>query len=543
MLENIRNIAHNKLFKVFFFFLAIIFAVSLGNFDNSRDKENIVAMVGKEKITLNEFRRARNIEIQNLNSMQNLPLEQVQMFADQINNMTLNKLITQSLLKQELKVLEINIPHEVVAEYVHSDPTFHNNGNFDPTLYKELLKQNNLNEETFLDSIAQQTAGRYLLESIVSNVPLKNVITSYIKNFLLEKRDVILVTVDSSKFDVGKQPEEKLIEFYKNHPNFFQSNELRNFELVLFDKNNVKSNTKITDDMLLKEYQERKEEYALPEKRDLYHFLTPNENIAKEIEEALKNDSDHIKIAKNFVDKKVISEAFSNQTRESFLSTINKAIFNAKESEILTAVKSELGWHVFKITKIHPVNYQDFVKVKEKVKENLEQKLLKQQLYELAREVEDELASGSELAEIAIKFNLEYKKLENIANDDSKLTLNPEIVVSAFELNENEDSGIKILDDSMKVYIVKLKKITSPSLIPYEKIKDRVKDFYLADLKQSITSIIANNIYLEGNKDQQKLFQLNNLSFNTSALDYLIKKVLLEKQLPTVSSYIRCRVG
>lgn len=530
MLENIRGIAHNKLFKIFFFILAAIFAVSLGDFNRTSNAENIVATVGKEKITLAEFRKARQSEINNLNNMQHLSAEQAKSISGEINKIALNKIVTQSLIKQEMNHLGIAIPDEVVAEYIHSDPSFQKDGVFDPALYKELLKQNNLNEDMLLKTVSQQVASRFLINSLTVNLPLKSFIAGHMKNFLLEEREASIVTLDASKLEFAEIELSKLKEFYTNNPNLFQGKEYRIFSYIYFDERDSKVNKdEISEQDLKQEYEQNKAEYSLPERRDFYHFLTPDEIVAKDLVDALKKDDNHVKVAKNFVDKKVINEFFTNQGRDSFLSSIDSSIFLKPENEVTQAIKSDLGWHVFKVIKVHPQNYQDYNKIKNIIRDNLQRKLTQQRLFELSKQIEDEIGSGADFNEIATRFGVKIVRVNGVDNNgldanSKKIDISPKILATAFEIEVNEDSGVRMSDDSSSMYIVKLEKIIESALIKFEKLQDQVKLLYIEDYRNKIATQAANLISINLNKPNQVILSKENSSLNRKALDIIFKE-------------------
>ncbi len=508
MLEKIRQIAHYKLFKLFFFALAFIFAISLGSFRDASNKENIVAIVGKEKIPLAEFDRARKKEIANLNSKQHLSAEQIEEEAKGLNRVTLNKLISQYLIQQEVKSLGIAVPDEVIATYIHNDPSFQNNSVFDIDLYKRVLRENNLTEEALIANLSNQTASRFLIESISSNYPLKNTLSTYMKNYIGEKRLVSIVKVDSGNVELNDISEDKIKEFYNKNPNYFQSKQLRSFKYIKFGKSDIKLNNEITEDMLLNEYKNNREDYALPEKRDLYHFLTPDQQTAMLVVNELRKNDDHIKVAKNFIDKKVIGEKFVSQNKDSFLATIDNSIFFKKEGEITNPVKSELGWHVFKVIKVHPLNFQEYSKVKNQVQERLLNKLYEVQIFDLAKQIEDEISSGADFKEIGERFSLKVNEVKLVSNEGvdanlKKLELNPSILEVAFETVVNEESPIKMIEGSNDMFVVKVDEVQEPSLIPYDKVRNSAKALLVNSIKSQLAYEISASILMAcKNKDE-----------------------------------------
>ena len=510
MLERIRQIAHNPIFKIFFLILAAVFAFSLGDFNKSKHN-NIVAIVGKEKISFEEFQKARNIAIHNLNQQQHLTPQQAQEEANNINRSVLNRVVSESLIKQELKHLGIQVAPETIAAQLHQDPTFHKNGAFDLETYKKVLEYNHITEEQLLKNISSQVASKLLLDSLIVNLPLKNSLTDYLYNYLSEKRNITLVNIDASKINLNNFPEKDLKEYYNKHKQNFQSKEYRSFTYLLINNKNLNINTQINDETLEKEYTNNKEDYALPEMRDFHHFLTPDQETANQISSELNSNPNHEKVAANFISKKVISEKFTNQNQQSFLNSIDSSLFKLRENEITKVVKSDLGLHIFKVTKIHPKKYKSFTEAKTEVKNNLQNKLAESEIFELSKQVEDEIASGAEFKDIATKYNLIITKVSNIAQDGAtkeqkSISIDPKILETAFEINANEESSIKILNDNLNLFVLKVESIEQPHLIEFESVKDAIKNQISTETKNIIAAEAAKILQIEASKNQSNLF-------------------------------------
>lgn len=536
MLAKIRKIGHNSLFKIFFFFLAFIFAISLGNFNQSANND-VVATIGKEKIAFNEFAHARNFALQHLNQQQYLTPEEAQYEVDNLSRNVLNKMIAQKLISLELKALGIKIPDEIIAEYVQKEEHFHKNGQFDPELYKETLSHNNITEESLLRNISGELASKFLIDSFIANIPIKNILSNYLYDYLTEKRAISLITIDPSQINYSKFSETQIKEFYTAHPELFQSKEYRSFSYIIFDIRNLKEAQNISNASLQKEYEDNKEEYALPETRDFHHFLTPSEELANQIIEDLKQNQDHLAVANKFIDKKVISEKFINQNPKDFLSTLDPNLFKLDVDSISTPVKSDLGWHIFKVTRIHQKQYKSFEESKDKILQNIFSKIAQTHLYELVRQVEDDLSSGTSLKEVAARYNLTYSEVKDIAADGSFLNnhtikINPQIIQTSFQLKVNQESQVSQIENSPNLFLSKLDSISPAKLEEFNNIIDKAKSFMLTELKNKLASELAKELQTEAIKNPQNIFSKTNLnnSFVKNITNNLLEKYKLAKK-------------
>ena len=493
MLEKIRKIAHNSFFKLFLLLLAIVFALSIGDITGS--KAHVMATVGKEKITLNDFLQAKQDAIAKLHLKQSpTPAQQ-----ESISLNVATQLITKSLIDQETKALGIRISPETVAEYIRSDASFQKNGVFDLESYKRILEYNNLTEAKFLNDLSEQISSKFLINSLTVNLPLKKILSDYLYGYLTEKRSIALIDVNTQKTDITDITKENLQNYYQKNQAAFKTKEYRNFSCLTLSANRLKANTEVSDEELQKEYKDNKEEYSLPETRDFYHFLAPNQEIANKVTEALKANANPAKVAQDFISQKVVSEIFNNQPEKSFLSNLDPSLFQLNENDVTVAVKSDLGWHIFKIIKINHKEYKSFAQAKAEMIENIKYRMSEIQLYELLKIVEDEIASGADFNEIASRHSLQLIKVQQIAEDGTyavsnknNIEVDSAILKLAFQTPLHEESPLTLIDNNQEYVAIRVSEIVDSAIANFDLVEDQVKAMYIEEKRDELALEIAN---------------------------------------------------
>lgn len=510
MLENIRKIAHHYLFKIFFLLIAVAFVVSLRDFSDSNVNE--LGKVGSKVISLQGFIQKKQ-EIVKQFANQGLD-------AEQINKIVIMRLTTQALLEQKTQDLGIIVSPEVLAEYIRNDSSFHKNGEFDLKIFKDILEQNNLSEERLLKSLSSQVASKFLVDSLSVNLPLKSILSDYLYDDLTEKRAIVLLEVDTRNVKISTIAEDELSKYYKKNNNLFQSNEKRNFSYILLSMDEYKKHIEINDAMLYADYEKNMAEYAFPENRDFYHFVAQSKEIADQLVAELKINNDIKLIAQNFVEKNVVNENFTNQSSSSFLATVDPNLFILKEGDVTEAVKTDLGWHVFKVTKIHPKKYKSFAEARLEVEMKLKQNIAEQQLYDLSKKIEDDIASGAEFEEIAKNNNLPLIKVQDASGNDP-------FTIVAFQTGLNEISEITRISevtlnqDNQDYFIVKVDEIIPAKVMEYSEVKDRVRDIYSMQLRKDISYALAKD--LKSYYQKEKLDLLKDSSVKKEVVASLLK--------------------
>ena len=127
----------------------------------------------------------------------------------------------------------------------------------------------------------------------------------------------------------------------------------------------------ISDDDISAYYEENKERFAQPERRDLSVVLTKTEARANEARQALESGGSFKDVAKEFsIDEASKSQGgklpavAEGQQEKAF----NDAIFAADKGELTGPVKTQFGWYVFEVTKVTPASQQSLEEAKETIR-------------------------------------------------------------------------------------------------------------------------------------------------------------------------------
>lgn len=534
MLEKIRKAGHHFTFKILFLLIAIVFALSLLDFSNPN--ANVIITVGNHKISLSEFFEAKERTLYELG----IPKEQALGQQNYIDMSVITQLISQSLIDQEVKELGLKIAPEVVIEHLKTYPAFQKNGEFDIETFKSTLAMNNLSEEDLINDISAKIAAKFLFDSLTANLPLKGIFSEYMHGYLTKKLAVSVITVDNSNMQLNNIDEAELKSYYQENKDTYVSDEYRSFDYLLINQDDLIANIKITDEDLQKEYQENKDNYLAPATRDFYHFLAPSQAVAEKVAQALNAGEDPSKVAKDFVASNVIAEIFNNQNDQSFLASVDPTVFQLSENTVTAPVKSDLGWHVFKILKIHPQEYKSFADAKEDIKNNLMYNLKESALNELLGLVEEDVNSGASFEDIATRTHVNLNKVEKIAADGTSLSpsksatsINPGILELAFQMEEQDESAVTMLSDEKTYVIVKINEIIPSRQLNFEEAKNLVKNDYVAAQKNKITIEALNVLRNKLQEENQTILVVkrNDYSLNNKAITLALADIIAKNNI------------
>ena len=159
----------------------------------------------------------------------------------------------------------------------------------------------------------------------------------------------------------------------------------------------LKGKSEVSNEDVKAYYEENKERFAQPERRDLAVVLTKTKSKAEQAKKRLDDGQSFKAVAKDFsIDEATKSQGgklpgvAQGQQEEAF----DKAIFAAKRGELTGPVETQFGWYVFEVTKVTKAEQQSLEESSETIKNLLraerEQKALDEFIEDFRTQYRDE---------------------------------------------------------------------------------------------------------------------------------------------------------
>ncbi len=158
----------------------------------------------------------------------------------------------------------------------------------------------------------------------------------------------------------------------------------------------------VTDEDISNYYDENKERFAQPERRDLNVVLTKTEAKANEAKQAIESGQSFKDVAKEFsIDEASKSQGgklpavAEGQQEKAF----DDAIFSAEKGQLTGPVKTQFGWYVFEVTKVTPASQQSLDDAKETIKSLLRSEREQKALDDFIKEFQDKYSEKTNCAD------------------------------------------------------------------------------------------------------------------------------------------------
>ncbi len=515
MLQKLREQSNRWYIKALFVLLVISFSMwGVGDIVLNYVNMRPVATVDGHNITQEEF----SLRLQNMVGRAQ-EISKGQLSSEQIRGMGIPQKILDSLIDQFLIMTEINkrkvvVTDAVVRRRVQSIPAFLNEqGTFDKRAFDYLLHNNRITEPQFVADVRAEMQQHQLFGALFASMHLPKTYVDLLFKGFFEQRVFAVVTIPLSKMVVKDAPKQADLEkLYQENQAEFTRPEMRKITLLEIDPKLMKDRVTISLDKLQEEYERRKAEFEIAEKREVKQINLKDEEAAKKAVESLKKGRPVPAVAR---DQKGEFKDLGLVTKQQLPDLVAERLFEAELGQVTGPISTPFGWQVYVISKIEPSFIKSFGEIRPQLEAELKVQIANDQIYELKNKIEDALAGGATVAEIAKEHNLKVQSIENISKsgkDDADKYVLPEsgradILDHAFSLPENADSPVIDTKEGAS-YVVHVDAIKAAHVPPFETVKDKVSKAWMQERRFNLSAIVAEQLV----KDARSVSDLSRLA-------------------------------
>ena len=508
MLDVIRNLVKSIAGKILLLIMVASFAVwGMGDLLTSGDS-GLVAKVGNQKITVNEFYTQFRKKLSEFNQSLDKPLTELEAHNQQITYLVLNEMVYGKLVQEFANNNSLFLSDKIIKKGIISIPQFQDeNGKFNKVLFDNAILNNFNNEEQFTDEISKIFLNNLLFENFSVPDLLNEEISNTFYQYEYETRDIIYFKLTNSLISNQNVSDSEITTYYNENSNeFFTKKEIK-INYINISPSTFNSFIEISEDDLINYYNENIKNYTENETRNIDILNAKSFEDADKIIKIMNNESE----LDIFLESKNLK--FSNLaeiTYEDFDENLSSEIFNNPKGLIAQPIEiDELGYFVVKVNAITPKKISSFDEQKDKIYNLLSEDSIYQVFLENVDLIEEMNLSGSSLNEIADSFNLkiENKNLNALKSIISQLTYD--------QLTESE-TGFQsdlIIEENDNTYIFEIASINNPSLISLEDSKEKIKDKLIRNKTNEQLEIKVSDLalmYKYTNKDTFKSFAESN---------------------------------
>ncbi len=498
MLSSMRRGSQGIVAKILIMLLVIPFVVwGVGDILRGSNKR-VVATVGGDEISQSAYAAVLDDAIAQMRQYYGSSISVDFLVQSGMHQRLLDNLIDERLVQKHSKNLHLIVGDESIKDIIVSMTQFRaQDGSFDYDGFKSALRQSGINEKHYLDNI-RTSISHDLLYNIINDKPaIANAVVDPLVAYENQERVVDLIKVTASDIPKPEDPTDtQLVQFYNEHSDEFKVNQLRDIRFISFSIEDLSKSVVISDEELEAQYQQRKDQYVVPESRTLVQYLYDDEASAQKTYDALTSGDD----VKD-------GQELNNIKKEGLPDEVRDLVFSlTQEQPISEPVETVLGWHVFVLKSSTAQRFNSFDEVKEDLKQELLSYKQSDVFYQQLNDMEDLLASGANIDTVASAFELPITDPE--AFDANGLNAKSEIIKElpeysssfvdvVFDSQEGVESSVTELEDGRTYVVIRVDEIIDERIKALDEAKGIATTLYKAYKRKQLLSEHASKLAAE----------------------------------------------
>ncbi len=453
---------------------------------------DVVATVDGRDITVARFRRAY--------------LQQIQQYRNQfggnmderlLRQLGIDQRIVQQMIEEEAGVAEaerlgITASDEEVRQRIASLPYFQENGQFiGETRYRQMLQMANppMRPDEFEDQIRRAVKLEKLQGALTDWITLgdKEVESEFRRRN--EKVKLAVVNFPAEKFIPSvTATDEEIAKEFEARKNDYRIPEKRKIKFATIDMQGIRERTQVSAQDVQRSYEDNIQQYSTPEQVRASHILFKTEGkdeaaVKKQAEDVLAKakapGADFAKLANQYTEEEVGKTRGGDLDffeRGRMAKEFEDAAFALQPGQISGVVKSPFGFHIIKVTDRKAAATRTLDEVRTQVEDRIKWERAEQEAQRTADSVAAQLKTPADFDTVAKARGLNVGESTFFAREEpiAGLGMAPAAAERAFEMKEGEVSdAIRTPQGYAFITVTGTQAAKVPTL---EEVKSRVRE-------------------------------------------------------------------
>ena len=460
---------------------------SLGSFGVTNFGGNIakIGTVGKRDVKVSDYAREINAQLGNISQQfgQQISFTQANAFGLAVDQSALQAVLARAALDNETDKIGISAGAEVVAAKLGSIQAFQGlSGAFDRETYKLALQQTNQTAGEFESGLRSDIARSLLQGAVMGGFVAPEVLTSTIFNWAAEKRGYSLLHLTEADLPspLTEATDADLKAYYDTHIEAFTKAEAKRLTYAVLLPEDLAATTVIEDQAVKDLYQTRIGTYVVPEKRLVERLVFGTEDEAK----AAKARLDAGTPFETLVTERglALADIDLGDVSRADLGAAGDAVFALTGPGVVGPLLSNLGPALFRMNAVLAAQETSFDSVKAALTLELQLDAARKLISDKVEPVDDLLAGGATLEDLAKEQGLTLAQTDYILGDadNAAIAADPDFAKAA-DAAVQGDFPAAVLMKSGGLFALRLDEVVPPTPVPFDLAKAKVGAAWRAD--------------------------------------------------------------
>lgn len=451
--------------------------IGLGGFGvtNLGGAVHSVGSVGDARIDVNTYARALRNEINALSAQRGEPVTFAQARAAGVDQRVLAQLVARAALEHEAGAIGLSVGDETLRNEILSISAFQGlDGSFDREAYRFALQQSGLNEAEFEENIRAETAATLVQAAALAGLRAPPAYTETMRDWLGERRSLAFATLSRGDLETGlpEPDEDELRTYHQSNLPEFTTPEARKLTYLWVTPEMLVDTVEVDEAALRAAYDERAEEFNLPERRLVERLVFADEAAAQRAMERIEAGVFfEMLVAERGLD---MADVDLGDVRAEDLGPAAEAVFAASVGDVTGPVETALGPALFRVNAVLSAQSTPFEEARTDLRDTLAADRARRVIDTLAERADDLLAGGATLEDVARETELELGRIDWHSGIAEGIAGYPAFRAAAETVQEGDYPEVERLEDG-GIFALRLDGIEEPRIQPLEEVRDAVR--------------------------------------------------------------------
>jgi len=486
--KNLKTIIIGGLFAI----LIISFAIGGVGANIFISSDKVMATVGDTEIETNDIVRTVNNQAQQYQAQYGFALTTQQIIQGLgLHQQALQQALATAAFDESASQLGLRGTNEQVAKIIRELEAFQVlSGTFNRAQMMRVLNDNNMTYAKFESDTKADNARNQLITALQANTPVSRLLAEQLFSYRDEIRSAqLLVLPEDIVKEISDPADGDLEKFYEARKTAYMTEAYRSYDYILISPETFKDQVVIDEEKLLAEYEYLKSEYTTPAKREILQVSLQNEEDAATFINRVKAGEDFTTVAaemSDFTEDEInLGEMTAEDLEADFEKEASDAVFSLGKDDMSQAIEGFAGWNVFKVLNVTLGSEQSFAEVRDSLESKFADGEAVDLMYAYIDSIEEAIAEGGNLAEVAERAGATAANVTNVAADGhfkegaAQITSPAEkrILAEAFKTeigNFLELKDVAADADDSSMYVLEVSEAIDPVQKTFEEVKDDV---------------------------------------------------------------------
>jgi peptidyl-prolyl cis-trans isomerase D len=498
-----------KTTSIFFWAIVVLLIVGLAGFGigpGGLGQQN-VARVGDREISREAYLRALDQEIRGLTQQLGRPVTSAEAQQFGLDRHVLARLVNQAALDHEAQRLGLSTSDDEVSRQILAIPAFQGlDGSFDREAYRFVLDRSGLSVPQFEEQVRREATRELVAAALLAPARMPDVAGRAVLDFLGERRALSYLSLGPEHLDEAppEPTDDDLRVFHGDNPERYTRPELREVSYAVARLDDVASAIEVTDAAVDAALEAQPGRFETPERRyvDRIGFATREEAEAARARldggeatfDALAAERE---LSPRDIDQGLLAAA-------DLAPAAREAVFGIDEPGVVGPVDTPLGPALYRVNGIIGGGSIPAEEARAQLRGEIALAQARDRILDVARELEDLVAGGASIEEIAEETPLVAERIAFDESEHSGIAADPAFREAALAAAEGFVTDPIELEDG-GIVVLRVDAITPPMLQPLEAVRERVAADWaaaqaerrLAEIAEGLRAEVAGGAALE----------------------------------------------